>query len=396
MITLDRQELLGALKRCSSVARRNDMMPSFSNITVSCDGDYLCLRAMSLSSEVEEYVSVNQAELAAKSGMRVRVSARRFRDMVDALDGKSVWLKVDGDSLRFGAGKRVFELASQGVGDERCSLLGLCPPSIATVPASLLVALIDRTEYVMSKYWNACLLEISDRMLRMVSLDDHRLARAVCEGEVIVDGFGSSSISTLMLEMDGVGELASWVKDKLARDEAVVVEVCPSETVTFFRSGRSVIASKAPSYSFPDYSSVMNTEWTCRARVDRAAFLEALHVIRVSEVLSRIESPCVAFEFGESGLVARSAREQTFPCETEVCGTDVYAFDGKPPFRISFNTKFVEDAVKRMNSEYIEIYMSDTLRPGKICSTDKVHYKRDGHDFEAEVKTEMLLAPIRL
>jgi len=264
--SLQREAFLKPLTQVVNVVERRQTLPVLANFLVQVQDGQLSLTGTDLEVEMIARSAVDDAQDGETT-----IPARKLFEIVRALpDGSKVTVSQSGDKVTVQAGRSRFTLATLPANDF---------PSVDEVEATerveigeaALKELIERTAFAMAQqdvryYLNGLLFDLSERLLRCVATDGHRLA--LCETPL--EG-GALSKRQIIVPRKGVTELQRLLE---GGDRVLELEVGRShirvkrDDVTF--------TSKLIDGRFPDYAAVIPIGADREVQLDREVLRAAL------------------------------------------------------------------------------------------------------------------------
>lgn len=335
-----REAVLKPLQTVVGVVERRQTMPILSNVLLAVRGARLAITATDLEVEM-----VAEGEVDGQGDGEITVPGRKLHEICRALpDGAKVELALSGERLTVKAGRSRFTLSTLRATDF---------PTIDQITAkqSLKVGkpelrrLIGKTHFSMAQqdvryYLNGLLLETERRKLRAVATDGHRLAWSEIELET-----GANSDEQLIVPRKGVLELV-----RLLDGEGLVDMALGANHIRVqFDDVR--FTSKLIDGRFPEYSRVIPTDPRNVVKADRDLLR---HALQRTAILSNEKYRGVRLELSTNSMVLQANNpEQEEAIETlEV----EYAGDA---LEIGFNVTYLLDAIAAVDSEQVEIGMTD-------------------------------------
>lgn len=338
--SLQREVLLKPLAQVVNVVERRQTLPVLANLLVQVKNGQLSLTGTDLEVEMIARVAVDDAQDG-----EVTVPARKWFEIVRALpDGSKVAVSQSGDKITVQAGRSRFTLASLPANDFP-SIDEVEATERVQVPEAALKELIERTAFAMAQqdvryYLNGLLFDLSDKVLRCVATDGHRLA--LCEAPL--DGGGGKR--QIIVPRKGVQELQRLLE---GGDRTLELELGRShirvkrDDVTF--------TSKLIDGRFPDYEAVIPIGADREVKVDREALRASL---QRAAILSNEKYRGVRVEVSPGQLKINAHNPEQEEAQEEVeADTKV---DG---LAIGFNVNYLLDALSALRDEHVIIALRD-------------------------------------
>ncbi|MGD2166529.1 MAG: DNA polymerase III subunit beta [Gammaproteobacteria bacterium] len=363
-LTAEREALLKPLQAVIGVVERRQTMPILSNVLLKAGDGQLSVTGTDLEVEL-----IAEADVDVADPGDITVPGRKLHDIVRALpDGVTVELIHTGDRVSVKAGRSRFVLSSLPAADFP-STEGVDADRELTVSYADLRRLIDKTHFSMAQqdvryYLNGLLIETEGSRLRAVATDGHRLALADCElaspagrdGQSIVPRKGVLELNRLL---GGDGELQLVLSANHLR-----VQLPGIRLTTKLIDGR-----------FPDYGRVVPQHSEHILRADREALRSAL---QRAAILSNEKYRGIRLELGENRLVMQANNP-----EQEEATEELEVEYGGPEMEIGFNVSYLLDALGAVESETVELGLSDANSSCLITNA-------------ADAQTKFVVMPMRL
>ena len=351
---IQREALLKPLQTICGVVERRQTLPILSHVLLVSDGELLTITATDLEVEM-----IATAKVEGSTAGEITVPARKFLDICKTLpDDCVINFTLDNERAILKAGKSRFTLSTLPAADF---------PDIDVaedgnelkIKESALKSLIDHTQFAMAQqdvryYLNGLMLEIADGKLRSVATDGHRLA--MCE--IAVD---ASSIETkqIILPRKGVSELARLLDSD---NSDVTIEIGNNHIRMKF--AELIFTSKLIDGKFPDYQRVLPQNTDKNLVLNREMFRQAL--TRAS-ILSneKYRGIRLLMDNNTMRIVANNPEQEEAEEQVELN----YSFD---PLEIGFNVTYLLDALNAINTEEVNIGLSDSNSSCLITATGEM------------------------
>ena len=245
--------------------------------------------------------------------------------------------------------------------DEYPTLPAFASGDMATVQASVLRDMIDRTMYASSvdetRYnLNGVYLEHQPDTgkLRMVATDGHRLAYV--DRTLSVDI--SSLSSGVIIPRKGLAELKRLVDE----DDEEEIELGFEGNSGLARKGSVTLVMRLIEGEFPNYRQVIPSDMNHQLTTGRD-FL--VHALRRVSLLSAERSHAVKMDLSQ-GCLALSSNNPDLGEAREELDVD-YAGDA---LSVAFNARYLTDALGAAGSKEIQLAFRDSLSPAQVKPTD--------------------------
>jgi len=335
-----RENILKPLQAVIGVVERKQTMPILSNVLLNLSGKNLSITGTDLEVEL-----VADIEVDVQTAGDVTVPGRKLHDICRALPEESkVDVALTGERLSIKAGRSRFTLSTLKAGEF---------PTVEDIAAehSLEVAqkdlhnLLARTQFSMAQqdvryYLNGLLLETTDKTLRAVATDGHRLALSEIvlaktvakEEQVIVPRKGVLELNRLL---EGESELRMMLGPSHIRVEKPGIR----------------LTSKLIDGRFPEYQRVIPKDPLHVIKADRDLLRQAL---QRTAILSNEKYRGVRLELSENSIVMQAnnpeQEEAVESLEVEYRGASM---------EIGFNVNYLLDALVAIEEATVEIGVTD-------------------------------------
>ena len=339
--SLQREAFLKPLAQVVNVVERRQTLPVLANFLVQVQNGQLSLTGTDLEVEMISRSAVDDAQDGETT-----IPARKLFDIIRALpDGSKVTVSQSGDKVTVQAGRSRFTLATLPANDFP-SVDEVEATERIEVPEATLKELIERTSFAMAQqdvryYLNGLLFDLSERTLRCVATDGHRLA--MCESRLEGAPVGKRQI---IVPRKGVTELQRLLE---GGDRSLELEVGRShirvkrDDVTF--------TSKLIDGRFPDYAAVIPIGADREVLLDREVLRAAL---QRAAILSNEKYRGVRVEVSPGQLKISAHNPEQEEAQEEIeADTKV---DG---LAIGFNVNYLLDALSALRDEHVVLQLRD-------------------------------------
>jgi len=335
-----RESVLKPLQSVIGVVERRQTMPILSHVLLSLSGGKLSISATDLEVEL-----VAEAAVDEKSAGEVTVPGRKLHDIFRALqDGAGVEVSLSGERLTIKSGRSRFTLSTLQASDFP-TVEDIAAEHSLSVSQKDLHWLIDKTQFSMAQqdvryYLNGLLLETEGKTLRAVATDGHRLALA----EVAL-GSKASRDEQVIVPRKGVLEL-----NRLLDGDGELRVVLGSNHIRVERDGIR-LTSKLIDGRFPEYGRVIPQSTPSVVKGDCGLLR---HALQRTAILSNEKYRGVRLELGENSVVISANN----PEQEEATETIEMEYGGEK-MEIGFNVNYLMDALAALESEEVELHLSD-------------------------------------
>lgn len=356
--TVLKTELIAPLMAVAGVVPSRPALPILANVLVRCRGESITLVTTDLEIEARA-----QAVLKSGADGEFTMPARKALEICRNLpDDAVIDIAVETSKMTLKAGKSRFTLATSPPADF---------PGVEAsdwmleikLSASELRKLLEKTQFCVAHqdvryYLNGVLLDIEKNLLRAVGTDGHRMGTC----EVAIEGVqdlkprpaasqdtGDADTSgghQAILPRKGVQEMVHMLADM---EGTVVLRLSANHVGVF--GERMTLISKLIEGRYPDYRRVIPANQPIHLRLDREQLRAALGR---AAILANEKYHGVGFELGKNQL-RLSARN---PEQEEAVEEVAIEYSGEG-VDIGFNVSYLRDALAAVESETVEIGLSN-------------------------------------
>lgn len=342
--TLPREALLKPLQALIGVVEKKQAMPILSNILVKIDGTSMQMTATDLEIELLAKVELTQST----DNGSITLPARKMFDICRNLPEQSM-IEVNAEVIEkiiVKSGKSRFSLAGLPAQDFPTmeSQLG---QTIIETPQKIIAQLIKKTQFAMAQqdvryFLNGLLIEISEKLIRTVATDGHRLALA---SEAIQ---GHAGVHQVIVPRKTILELQKILEPT----EDVISLVFGTHFIRIIRKD-IIITSKLVDGRYPDYNRVIPAAGKNILLSNRETLKQAL---QRTAILSTEKYRGVRLSVADHSLKLIANNPEQEEAEDEVEVTYVgQAVD------IGFNITYLMDVLNVLDCENIKISFTNNV-----------------------------------
>ena len=351
--SIEKSQLLKELALTQGVVEKKTTIPILSNLLVEAEEGILRISATDLDLGV-----CCHCPAKVKSPGSGTIPAKRLIEIVRSLPEAEVHFKaLENHWVQVTCERSSFKLV--GMARDNFPMLPTVPPALATLPANVFAAAIQKTVFAISneesRYTlNGGLLLLKPGTVIMVATDGHRLA--VIERDIEVPGLKNEL--RLLIPKKAMGELVRLLSEG---EGELPVSISKDESHLFFSLGQRVLICRMLTGQFPNYEAVLPREnnrvleldkETISAAVRRVALLadERSRAVRMHLEKGQLEISSSSGEYGE----AREVLDTSYQDE---------------PMQIGFNYQYLLDffavleGVGKINLELKDEQSAGQLRP---------------------------------
>ncbi|HLR38757.1 MAG TPA: DNA polymerase III subunit beta [Jeotgalicoccus sp.] len=359
------------IKRTYFIEQLNDVLkaisprtalPILNGIKLETTEDNLILTGSDSEISIEITIPTevnNETVLEIESPGSVVLSARFFTDVIKKLSGDFVELDTNAQYLtHIRAGKSNFNLSGNDP-NQYPLLPEVNNESSIIVSSSVLKTIINETNFAVSPSETRPVLtgvnwQFLDDEIKFTATDSHRLAL-----RKLTDKPNSVEINNAIIPGKALGELNKIIDDK--EDD---VEVNFSQNQVLFKYGNMRFISRLLEGNYPDTSRLFPENYETKLTVNNSEFLQAID--RVSLLAREGGNNAIKMTI-ENGKVELSSNSPEIGNVEE--DVNIEGLEGES-LQISFNSKYMMDALRAVPDEEVAIEFFGTMKPFTIQSSN--------------------------
>src|SRR5580698_3989652 len=248
-ISTSKNDLLKELTLTQGVVERKNTIPILSNLLFEVEDSTLRISATDLDLGIR-----SSCPAKVKEGGSGTIPAKRLFEIVRSLPDAEVKFKLlENHWVQVTCARSSFKLV--GMARDNFPVLPAIPKPLASLPADVCVALIQKTVFAISneesRYTlNGALLLLKPDSASMVATDGHRLA--IVERDVQVQALKNEL--RLLVPKKAMGELLRLLAEV---EEETIVDISKDESHLFFQVGSRTLIARMLTGQFPNYEAVL-------------------------------------------------------------------------------------------------------------------------------------------
>jgi len=360
-VIVETKTLMQALGFASSVVEKRNVISEYANIKLSAKDGNLELS----STNMDLYLSQKIGVQVVSEG-ELTVSTKTLNDIVRKLpdseltltDLGNTGLEITGKSCSF----NLFTLPVSSFPmmdniNAECSFKVSCTDFAKIIESTKFSVSLDETRYNL----NGIYLHVKDKEFYAASTDGHRLSVSSIVLQEKVEDFG------VILPQKSAEEILKIVKDPKNINADIEI-LLSSNKIKFICNEDVVMLSKLIDGTFPDYNAFIPENNSSKLVINRKMFADTIERIAIITVekfravklsLSRetLEISAIGEARGNAKEVINSSQE------TE----NFYEYNSDEPnienLAIGFNPQYLEDVLKAIKSDLVELYFLDVSAP---------------------------------
>lgn len=350
---IKRAVLLNALANVSRAVSQKTPLPALTGIKFELTNEALILTGSDSDIAIQTTIKENLEIIEPGA---IVLSAKYIFEIIRRLDSEEVSIYIlDGTLTRIQGGSSKFDLNGTDAFDY--PRIDLSQNGIhLTIGSQLLKSLIEKTVFATSDKENRPTLtgvnfKAHDTTLVAVATDSYRLAQNITTLDENQD-------FNIIVPKKSLSEISRIIE----KDE--LIDVYVSDRKILFVVGDFIVLSRLIEGTYPDTSKLLMNQFTSSMSInanallkaiDRAALLsdDAKYIITLSMSPDRVR---ISSNSQEIGSVDEELPEAFFKGE---------------PLDISFSAKYLNEAIRSINSETVKIQFTESMRPFTITDVEK-------------------------
>ncbi|NLV87868.1 MAG: DNA polymerase III subunit beta [Tissierellia bacterium] len=286
------------------------------------------------------------------------VNSRIFGDIIRKLPDAPIYINVDNNRINIKCENSEFNILGSSA-KEYPNLPILLEKDTFQLPKDLFKSAIKQTVFATSQdetrpYLTGVLLELNDNNISFVALDGYRLALRKLPTKSELD-------MKIIIPGRTLNEINKIIEDD---EENVTVFATPNHVI--FNIGDTMVYSRLLEGQFFNYKEIIRKEHKSTAVVNRKLFQDSLE--RASLLAKEERANLIKLSVREGKIFIKSNSEigdVNEVVDAQIGGDDV---------NIAFNSRYLLEGVKVMNSEEIQLNFMGELNPCIINSVDDENY----------------------
>jgi len=355
-LTILRGELNEAIQHVSKAVASRTTIPILSGIKLDANTTGVTLTASDTDISIQSFIPLETPDKVIgkveKTGSVV-LPAKFFVEIVKKLPHEDVHIEV-GERFQTMITSGSTEIQLVGLDAEEFPVLpSVEEDQVVTIPGDLLRDMIRQTVFAVTTNESTPILtgvlwNLHDGVYKFVATDRHRLASRTA----VVDT-SDVRFSNIVISGKTLNELA-----KIVPDQNVMVDIVVADNQVLFKLGNVLFYSRMLDGTYPDTSKIIPQSFKTELILNTKQLSES---IDRAYLLSREEKTnIVRLTTTDSGNVEISSSSSELGKVTEQL--TVTEMRGEP-LKIAFNSKYMLDALKVIDSEQLFIGFTGAMSP---------------------------------
>ncbi|GMK38982.1 DNA polymerase III subunit beta [Paenibacillus sp. CCS19] len=366
-LTIAKNELNDAIQQVAKATSSRPAIPILGGIKFEVTHQGVTLTASDTDISIQSYIPAESSDTVIakveKPGSVV-LPAKFFVEIVKKLPSDNVEIEVSEHfitMIRSGS----TDIQMVGLDPEEFPVLPSIEQSdVLQIQGDLLKSIIRQTIFAASTseqtpILTGALVNLQDQQLRFVATDRHRLAYRTSK----VDSNPDLRFSNIVLSAKTLNELS-----RLIPDASALVDMVVADNQALFKIGNVLFYSRLLDGIYPDTSKIIPQSFKTELVVDTKKITDA---VDRAYLMSREEKTnIVRLVTLDNGGIEVSSSSSELGRVTEQL--EAFKMEGDP-LRIAFNSKYMLDVLKVIDSEQLNIQFNGAMSPIIIRPVDHPH-----------------------
>lgn len=363
-LTISKNELNEAIQHVAKAASPRPAIPILGGIKIDVNHQYVTLTASDTDISIQSFITVEQGDLiiatVEKPGSVV-LPSKFFAEIVKKLPSDQVVIEVGANfqtTIRSGS----TEIQMVGLDPEEFPILpSIEQNEVLQVPGDLIKTMIKQTILAASTSEQTPILtgvlwNLHDGEFKFVATDRHRLASR----RTSVDADSSFNFSNVVISARTLGELS-----RLIPDQNTLIDIVVADNQVLFKVDHILFYTRILDGTYPDTSKIIPQIFETELVLDTKTVMDA---IDRAYLMSREEKTnIVRLATLDDGMIEISSSSTELGRVTEQL--EAISMKGQP-LRIAFNSKYMLDVLKVIDSEHLFFGFTGAMRPIIIRPVD--------------------------
>lgn len=356
-LTVNKNQLNESIQQVSKAISSRTAIPILSGIKIEAHSQSITLTASDTDISIQSTIPPQQGDVelfTLEQEGAVVLPAKFFVDIIRKLPEDFVEIEVkDGFQTMIRSGLSEIQLVGMDA-EEYPVLPSLDAKEIVMMQSDLLKTMIRQTILAVSTHESTPILTgvlftIQEEQIKLTATDRHRLATR----EASIRNDDAIQFRNIVISGKNLNEL-----QKLLPDQDTLIEVVRADNQVLFNLGQVLFYTRILDGIYPDTSKIIPQTYKTEIVVPAKLFLNAMDRVNL---LSREErTNIVKMATLDDGKIEISSSSSELGRITEQL--DAQSISGEP-LRISFNSRYMLDALKTIDSEWIHLGFTGAMSP---------------------------------
>jgi DNA polymerase-3 subunit beta len=351
-LTVLQENLKNAVSLTSHFISLKAQLPILGNILLKTDKSKLTLSATNLETSISTSIGAKIEEEG-----EITVNGKVFNDLISNLSTGQIELEIEKEQIKISTGSFKSNILGSNASDFPALPKSVGKDSfkintkefVSSLSKVLFSVSSDETRPILT----GVLFVFKDSSLYLVSTDGFRLTEIKLKTKIEIPDL------KIIVPKEILNEIS-----KLTDSEEVEVSFDKENNQIIFSIGDTILSSRIIEGEFPDYQKIIPTSSICNLTVDKQDFEKA---IKLASVFARDSGNIVRMVVKENylKLKAESSSSGNQEMELEVKTEDLK----QEEINIMFNFRFIEELLKIITAEEVQIQISDNNKASKFLDS---------------------------
>ncbi|MFZ3301473.1 MAG: DNA polymerase III subunit beta [Microgenomates group bacterium] len=351
-LTVLQENLKNAVSLTSHFISLKAQLPILSNILLKTDKSRLILQATNLETSISTSIG---AKIETEG--EITINGKVFNDLISNLSSGQIELEVEKESIKITAGTFKSNVLGSNTSD-----FPTLPDNVGkdsfklntkeftnALSKTLFAVSSDETRPILT----GVLFVFKGNTLYLVSTDGFRLTEIQLKTKIEIPDLKIIVPKTILNEVS-----------KLTDSEDLEVSFDKDNNQIIFKIEDTILSSRIIEGEFPEYQKIIPTSSICNLTVDKQDLEKA---IKLASVFARDSGNIVRFTVKENYLKVKAESSNAGNQEMEI---EVKTEDLKQEeIEIMFNFRFLEEFLKIVVSDEVQIQISDNNKASKFLDS---------------------------
>lgn len=355
---MSKEALNIAIQHVSKAVSNKTTIPILSGIKIDASSqEGIVLTASDTDISIQSYILLEQDEstvMEIEQEGSVVVPGKLFIEIVRKLPAETLEFTVT-DNFHITIRSGSTELQMIGLDPEEYPMLPkLDEQNTITIQSDILKSMIRQTIFAVSTNESTPILtgilwNLEQQILKFVATDRHRLSTRECT----IETDPNVTLNNIVISGKNLSELL-----KLLPDENTIIEIIAAHNQILFRMDKILFYTSVLDGTYPDTTKIIPQSFQSEIVLNTKAFTNAMER---AYLLSREEKTNIVkmVSFPDHRIEISSSLSELGKITDQL---DVVQMTGNP-IKISFNSRYMLDALKSIDSESIHIGFTGAMSP---------------------------------
>lgn len=357
-ITLKKLDLLAAINTAGRAVSVKTTMPILQCLLINADDNGVSITANDMELAIETKISAEKCSVLENG--TIAVEAKLFSDIIRKIsfeDAADVTITSDGTLVEITSESSLFRIQEKDP-EQFPELPQMREGRRLTVSQFTLKEVIKNTIFSIAandsnKMMTGELFEVRGNNLRVIALDGHRIAIVNTELREEYESVNA------IIPGKTLSDISKIIEGSADRD----VEICFDDNYVSFRFDDTIMVSRLIDGDFFKIDSMLSNDYLTKITVNKRELLNSVE--RSSILISESDKKPLIFKLEDDSLNLRVNSPTGYlddVLRVEKGGKDIM---------IAFNPKFLLDALRAIDDEKVDLYMTTSKAPCFIRDENK-------------------------